>query len=942
MSCPRSRLAQLPFLVGRFLGLVLCILAVSLPARAETRDFDIVVYGGTSGGITAAVQGARMGKSVVLISPTTHLGGLSTSGLGLTDLGQDAILGGLSREFYHRLYVHYQSNSAWNWQTRSSYTASGQNTPAFNNTTQIASVFEPKVAEAIFSALLSEHAVPVIRGRLDLDIGVVMEGARITALRLEDGRVYRGRMFIDATYEGDLLPGAGVSFTVGREANTLYGETIDGVQVARSSGNQLPNGIDPYLQPGVPASGLLPGLEATAPEPDGTGDHRLQAYCYRMVLTDVAANRRPIAQPAGYDERDYELLFRAIAAGQTSGFFRLSLMPNRKTDSNNQGGISTDYIGKNYGPDWDWTTLDHDQRDALAAAHERWQRGLVWTVQNHARVPSTIRSAYAAWGLPADEFTDNNNWPYQLYVREARRMVSDYVMTQRNCTGSVVAADSAGLAAYTMDSHHTRRHLRGGMVKNEGDVQVSVPARYPVSYRSLVPRAGECENLLVPWSLSATHIAFGSIRMEPVFMILGQSAATAACLALDDNVSVQNLDYRRLRAQLLADDQRLGSAAADPDTIELVVDNADSSGVEIEGTWISSSSVTGYQGVNYLTDNNAGKGPASYVRFTPSLPASGDYAVYLRWTTHANRASNVPVAIQHASGTASVPVNQRTNGNTWALLGTHSFSAGNLGSVTVGTTGTDGYVIADAVRFVATSARPVVSLWTVDAQAREPLRLGAPAHAAEVALSRSGPTTAPLTVSVSLGGSADTNSDYAAPIGSVTIPAGASIARFSLTPAADNVIEGDETVEVSLNAGAAYLPGTLHSATIVIHDRPFDAWKHAQFTQEQQADPTQSGDLADPDADGVPNLLEYALSRHALGFDFEPATTAARTESGTLELTFLRARAELSYLVEVSEDLATWSTLATNPGIVRETAVVPDPASADAPRRFMRLRVSFP
>ena len=320
--------------------LILSLTAVLLsPASAVPSQHDVVVYGGTSGGVVAAVQASRSGKSVVLVSPTAHLGGLTTSGLGWTDLGNPAILGGISREFYHRLYLHYQQGSAWNWQSRESFGNAGQGGPALNATLETASVFEPKVAEAVFNQLLAEQDVTLVTGRLDLDDGVVMNGSKIARIRLEDGREFGGKMFIDASYEGDLLPGAGVTFTVGREANSTHGETVNGIQAAAATKNQLRDNIDPYVIPGNAASGLLPGVNPDSGGADGSSDHSLQAYCFRMVLTDVAANRVMIPQPPGYNEADYELLFRSIEAGQTSGFFKLDLVPNRKTDSNNTGGI---------------------------------------------------------------------------------------------------------------------------------------------------------------------------------------------------------------------------------------------------------------------------------------------------------------------------------------------------------------------------------------------------------------------------------------------------------------------------------------------------------------------------------------------------------------------------------------------------------------------------
>lgn len=536
------------------------ILTVILTTQlfAQEKQHDIVIYGGTSGGIIAAVQAAKSDRSVVLISPTTYLGGLTTSGLGWTDLGRDSILGGLSREFYTRLYHHYASDSAWKWEKREDYGKKGQaGSAAINSNKKIASTFEPKIATAVFDTMLKENRVKIVTGRLDLKNGIVMDGTRIQKIRLEDGREFPGKMFIDATYEGDLMPGAKISFTVGRESNAAYNETINGIQSAATKKNQLPNGIDPYIIPGNPSSGLLPGVNPDSGGEDGKGDHRLQAYCFRMVLTDVPENRLMIEKPRDYDEAVYEILFRAIKAGQSDRFFKLDLMPNRKTDSNNTGGVSNNPIGMNYGDDWNWATLNHDERVALAKKHEHWQRGLVWTLQNHPRVPDSIRQRYAPWGLPKDEFTDNGHWPQQLYVREARRMVSDFVMTEHHCRREKIAPESIGLAAYTMDSHNVQRHVKHGMVKNEGDVQSSIPGPYPVSYRAIIPKKGECENLLVPWSLSASHLAFGSIRMEPVFMILAQSAVIAADLCLNHNLTVQDLPYEKLRPALLEAGQAL-------------------------------------------------------------------------------------------------------------------------------------------------------------------------------------------------------------------------------------------------------------------------------------------------------------------------------------------------------------------------------------------------
>ncbi len=529
------------------------------------KTWDLVIYGDGAGAVTAAVQARRMGHSAVVVSPTGRLGGLTSSGLGWTDFGRPETLGGLAREYYRAVFDYYQEDSAWEVERRDAFRNVGQhNYPAFDPETRLATVFEPKVAAAIFDRMAHDSGVEVECGRLHLREGAVVRDGRVESIRIEGGRRIAGRMFLDASYEGDLLAAAGVPFVVGREANAEFSETSNGMQFAQGRKNQLPPGIDPYIRPGDPSSGLLPGLEMDdgCNEEDGAGDRRLQAYCYRMVLTDAPENRVPIDCPDDYDAADYELLFRAIEAGMRPPFFKLDLMPNRKTDSNNTGGISTDFIGGNYGDGWDWTTLGHTAREHLAETHKRWQLGLVWTLQNHQRVPATIRDFYSPWGLPADEFPETGHWPAQIYVREGRRMRSDIVMTERHCRNEITVDDPIAMGSYTLDSHHVRRVVRNGMVQNEGDVQSRIDRPYGISYRAILPPADTVVNLAVPWALSATHIAFGSIRMEPVFMMLGQSAATAACLALDQGVSLPELHYPILKTRLIADGQRLSVADA--------------------------------------------------------------------------------------------------------------------------------------------------------------------------------------------------------------------------------------------------------------------------------------------------------------------------------------------------------------------------------------------
>lgn len=512
-------------------------------------EADIVVYGGTSAGVMAAVQAKKMGKSVILISPTKHLGGLTSGGLGFTDMGNVRIVGGLSREYFHRIWAYYQKPEAWKWEAKDKFGNHGQGTKALDDDLQLATSFEPHVAESVFQQFIDENKIQVMHERL----WAVNNGAKISALMTESNS-YIAKVFIDATYEGDLMAKAKVNYTLGREPNSQYHEGENGIQTAKATKNQLPVGIDPYVVKGDAKSGLLPGVNANAGGEDGAGDKKIQAYCYRMCLTDVPENRVMVEKPAGYKESDYELLFRAIECGQKDRFFKLSMLENRKTDSNNDSGISTDLIGMNY----DYPEADYAAREKIEAAHKDWQLGLIWTLQNSPRVPEEIRTKWSKWGLPKDEFADSGNFTTTLYVREARRMLSDYVVTEPLIHDSSSVTRSIGMGAYTLDSHNTQRYVdAAGHVRNEGDVQSKIKGPYRIDYGCMVPKSAECTNLLVPVCVSASHIAYGSIRMEPVFMILGQSAGTAAALAVDGKSSVQDVDYEKLKARLVADGQVL-------------------------------------------------------------------------------------------------------------------------------------------------------------------------------------------------------------------------------------------------------------------------------------------------------------------------------------------------------------------------------------------------
>ena len=550
----------------KIIALVILIWLNQTAFSQSINNYDLVIYGGTSAGVSAAIQASRMGKTVILIEPTKRIGGLTTGGLGQTDIGNKQAIGGIAREFYQNVKKYYQQPENWKWQKSSEYKDGGQTRTDSGEDAMW--TFEPSAALKILHKMLDQekNITLVYNQRLNREKGVTKKKGVITSITMESGETYNGKVFIDATYEGDLMATAGVSYTLGRESNKKYGETLNGVHTAdtaRTMTNQPSRnsinhnfvpGVDPYIEKGNPKSGLLPFINPKPLKEDGSGDNKIQAYCFRMCLTNHPENRIPFEKPASYNELEYELLLRNYEAGEKGFPWINSDMPNRKTDTNNRLGFSTDFIGQNY----NYPEASYAEREAIAERHRNHQKGLMWTLAYHPRMSEHIRNEVSRWGMCKDEFTEGNGWQEQLYVREARRMVSDYVMTQYNCEGLKVATDPVGLAAYGMDSHHIQRYVtKEGFVKNEGNVEARVKGPYPISYRSIVPKEKECKNLLVPVCLSATHIAFGSIRMEPVFMVLGQSAAIAACLAIDRNIPVQKVDYIELQKVLLENKQRL-------------------------------------------------------------------------------------------------------------------------------------------------------------------------------------------------------------------------------------------------------------------------------------------------------------------------------------------------------------------------------------------------
>lgn len=643
---------------------ILILLSGSVGAKEKV---DVCVYGGTSAGVIAAYTAKMMGRSVLLIEPGKHLGGLSSGGLGYTDIGNKYAIRGLSLDFYRRIGKHYGKFEQW--------------------------IFEPHVAESLFQDYISRAKVKVLYNQRIT--GATKVKGKITNIQLENGVSVDAKMYIDCSYEGDLLAKAGVSFIVGREANSDYGETYNGVQL--QDGHQFPDGIDPYKTPGNPASGLLWGISPATLKATGSGDKYVQAYNYRICLTNDPANMVPITQPPNYDPSRYDLLARLIKAQPQkvtfNDYFIVSRMPNSKTDINNRNGFSTDMIGMNY----DYPTADYATRAKIIQQHEDYTKGLLYFFISDPRVPEPLRASISKWGYPKDEYTDNGNWSPQLYIREARRMVGQYVMTQANCTGKEVVKDAVGMAAYTMDSHNTQRLVVNGMVKNEGNVEVGGFPPYPVGYSALVPKTADCSNLLVPVCLSATHIAYGSIRMEPVFMALAQATAIAADLAITNRQTVQQVSAAKIRDILQK------NALANGQQPDLLIDNRDSLAVTKQGAWKTTGS--GSYGPDMLIVDS-GATDVRTAQFKAHGLKAGKYNAYIYYPHLKKNAAVSTIKVTNGGEEktilvkkADVMVQGQTSGE-WVSIGTYTLKKGSTPVVEFSNKNADGTVVADAVLWV--------------------------------------------------------------------------------------------------------------------------------------------------------------------------------------------------------------------------------------------------
>lgn len=658
-----------PAMRGLFLA---CAAAGCAPAAVER--CDVLVYGATAGGAVAAIAAAGEGMAVTLLEPGRHVGGMISGGLGATDFGNKSVIGGMSREFFARTGRHYGQPLAW--------------------------YFEPHVAERVLRDWLAEAGVPV---RFEHRLAAVeRSGDRIRRVRMKNGAVFEAAVFIDASYEGDLMARAGVAYTVGREGVDQYGESLAGRREVCEY-HQFKAPVSPY----GPDGKLLPGVYGGDPGRVGQADRKVQAYNFRICMSNRPDNQVPFPRPDGYDPWRYELLRRYLEKLpdlRLDQLIHITMMPNGKTDVNNNGPFSTDHIGGS----WEYPDADERRREEIRQDHVRYTQGFFYFLANDPSVPKHIRDELNTWGLAADEFQDTGHWPHQLYIREARRMIGTYVMRQADLQTDLTKEDSIGMGSYNSDSHHVQRiPTPDGAVINEGDMQVPVRP-YEIAYRAIVPQRSQCTNLLVPVCFSASHVAYSSMRMEPQYMIIGQAAGVAASLAVRHDTPVADIDVRRLQARLRAAGAVLGLAEAvseglDPRSLPGVV--VDNPAARLTGPWRASSATPAFVGLDYLHDGDAGKGEC-VARFVPDLPSEGLYEVRISCVPHPNRSARVPVTVNAADGPATVHVDQRTAPPEGGLtsVGTFRLRAGQDGWVEIRNHGTAGHVIADAVQWIPAAA----------------------------------------------------------------------------------------------------------------------------------------------------------------------------------------------------------------------------------------------
>lgn len=647
------------------------VIILSFITLSCARHYDVCIYGGSSAAVTAAYSAAQMGKEVIVVSPDERIGGLTTCGLGYTDIGNKQAVFGVAKQFYRKLGEHYGRLESW--------------------------IFEPSVALEVMEEYLDHPNITLLKG-CSLE-KVEMEGTEIKSITASTkaGRsiCVSAPYFIDATYEGDLMARSGISYSVGREDNSVYGETWNGVQLLDR--HQFPDGIDPYVEKGNPQSGILWGITDEELAPNGTGDGLSQAYNYRICLTDSLENMIPIEKPENYDPAHYELLLRLMEAQpdkrELTDYFIWSRMPGRKTDVNNKGGFSTDMIGANH----EYPEASYEERAAIVQAHKDYTLGLLYFVGHDERVPEEIRTEMLRWGLPKDEYVETGHWSPQLYIRECRRMIGEYVATQKDCEQKTTVEDWVAMAAYTMDSHNCRRIVvvKDGvpMVKNEGNVEVKVGGPFPVSYRSVTPKREECTNLLVPIALSASHIAYGSIRMEPVFMVLGQACGIAASLAED---MIQTVPAEKIRNIMHTDPYMDGSQA------DIIIDDGDSC-ISVSDGWTRTKGRRGYGPTYYELSGDCTEKFVEY-RLPADLDGEWDIYCFQQLKDRTNPLAHYSIRMagheyRRTFDRSQLQLVGQVSGE-WFHLGTYDFEKGDEGIVTMTSDPSEYPLRADALLLV--------------------------------------------------------------------------------------------------------------------------------------------------------------------------------------------------------------------------------------------------
>ncbi|CAN5918975.1 FAD-dependent oxidoreductase [soil metagenome] len=647
-------------------------------AQPASQPYDVVVYGATASGVTAAIAAAREGSRVLLVEPGRHVGGMVTGGLSHTDYGDRTVIGGLAVEFYQKVADHYNTHVFY-WRGP-----------------------EPHVGEKILKEWLQEARVEVVYGkRVDL---VEKENGVIRKITFTDGTEAAGKMYIDAGYEGDLMARAGVSYTYGREGRKDYNESWAGRQPITFTSHQIDARLSPFTND--KEKKLLPLVHPRPMVEIGEADQGIQSYCFRMIATDRPANMVPWPKPQNYDPATYELARRYYQAKPTAGpligFW--PTLPNGKSDINSSVGISTNLLD---GSSWDYPEAGYAKRDSLWQWHRDYTLGLAYFLATDPAVPKHVRDAMKTFGLCKDEYVDNGHFPHQLYVRVARRMKGEYFLTQHDLMQDTVKFDAIGLGSYHIDVREMQRSYiqirRFPDLKyetyNEGYLSIPV-AQYEIPYRSLLPKFEECQNLLVPVCISGSALAIASVRMEPQYMIMGESAGVAAALANASQRPVQQIDVYALQQKLRARKQVL-SLKGNPYGLwsnenEIIIDNNTKGFTSFTGNWHEEETVhTGRYEMNFRSKPKGGSGTFSY---SPYFFKPGTYNVYVWQPAAKTHEAKVPVEIHHAQGTAQLTMNQQKNGGKWVKLGTYPFAQGQKTAVVIrGELGK--YVVADAVKF---------------------------------------------------------------------------------------------------------------------------------------------------------------------------------------------------------------------------------------------------